>query len=106
MYVISRKKLREFEVRFPEAGASLTAWRQIAEKSQWNSLVDAKREWGPSTDYVNGLTVFNISGNKYRLIAFVDYQAQVVLIRAVLTHRQYDTGDWKNDKYYRDPRRN
>jgi len=56
-----------------------------------------------SGDHVASLfyfTVFNISGNSYRLIALIDYQYKEVYIRHVLTHTEYDTQDWKNDPWY------
>jgi len=51
-----------------------------------------------SADYVDGLTVFNIGGNKYRLIAAIHYNRHKVFIRAVLTHAEYDRGEWKRRK--------
>lgn len=51
-----------------------------------------------SADYVGGLTVFDIGGNKYRLIASIHYNRRKVYIRAVLTHEQYDRGIWKRRK--------
>ena len=48
-----------------------------------------------SADYVNGLTVFNVGGNKYRLIAAIHYNRRKVFVRAVLTHPEYDRGQWK-----------
>ncbi len=51
-----------------------------------------------SADFVNGLTVFNIGGNKYRLIAAIHYNRRKVFIRAVLTHEEYDRGKWKRRK--------
>lgn len=54
----------------------------------------------PLADQVANLTVFNISGNKYRLIALVDYTYQKVFIRYILTHAEYDTDNWKKDSWY------
>ena len=51
-----------------------------------------------SADFVGGLTVFNIGGNKYRLIAAIHYNRRKVFIRAVLTHIEYDRGNWKRKK--------
>jgi len=50
---------------------------------------------------VSGLTVFNIGGNKYRLITYIDYQAKKVFIRHILPHIEYDTDNWKNDPWFR-----
>ena len=47
------------------------------------------------------LTVFDIGGSKYRLITFVDYRRQIVYIKHILTHKQYDKGDWKNEHHRR-----
>jgi mRNA interferase HigB len=58
------------------------------------------REVFSSADQVGNLTVFNIGGNKYRLIAFVDYTYQKVFIRHVMTHAEYDQDDWKKDNWY------
>jgi mRNA interferase HigB len=51
-----------------------------------------------SADYVDGLTIFNIGGNKYRLIAAIHYNRHKVFVRAALTHAEYDRGDWKRRK--------
>ena len=56
------------------------------------------RETFASADYVDGLTVFNIGGNKYRLIAVIHYNRRKVFIRALLTHAEYDRGHWKQKK--------
>ncbi|NJR74911.1 MAG: type II toxin-antitoxin system HigB family toxin [Scytonema sp. CRU_2_7] len=58
------------------------------------------RQLFPSADQVSHLTVFNIGGNNYRLIALVDYKYQKVFIRHVLTHAEYNKEDWKNDPWY------
>ena len=51
-----------------------------------------------SADYLDGLTIFDIGGNKYRLIAAIHYNRHKVFIRAVLTHAEYDHGNWKRRK--------
>lgn len=63
-------------------------------QENFNSITEV-REIFPTTDKVGKLTVFNIGGNKIRLIAAIHYNRQKVYIRAVLTHRQYDNGNWK-----------
>jgi mRNA interferase HigB len=50
---------------------------------------------------VDKLTVFNIGGNKYRLVTYIDYPAELVFIRSILTHEEYSTGRWKNDPWNR-----
>jgi len=64
------------------------------ESNRFNHLVDLKKTFG-SADQVEPHTVFNISGNKYRLIATVDYSLQSVAVECVLTHAEYDEGRWR-----------
>jgi len=94
MHVISRKRLLEFGIRHPDAVSPLDAWYRLAKVARWRSFVEL-REQIPSADLVGRLIVFNIKGNSYRLIAEVFFDAGVVLLRAVLTHADYDRGGWK-----------
>lgn len=94
MHVISRKPLDEFIRRQPQAKSSLNTWWEVAEKADWRTIGQVKESWG-SADYVQGFTVFNISGNKYRLITRIDYERKRVYIREVLTHADYSRGRWK-----------
>lgn len=61
------------------------------------------RQLFPSADLVGNFTVFNISGNNYRLITYIDYQAQIIFIRDVLIHADYDKENWKNDNWFNNP---
>lgn len=99
MHVISPKKLREFWRTHPQARESLRAWLVVASAADWQTFV-ALRERFPSADLVGRLTVFNISGNNFRLIVRVEYQLQKIYIRHVLTHADYDKEHWKNDPWY------
>lgn len=94
MHIISRKKLLEAGNKHSVLKEPLDAWFRIAKKATWKSLVDARQDF-PTADLVGKLTVFNIKGNTYRLIGEIYYERQVVLIRDVLTHAEYDKGDWK-----------
>ena len=62
--------------------------------ARWKNPAALKLEFG-SADFVGDLTVFNVGGNKFRLIAYVDYRRQIVYIKHILTHQQYDKGEWK-----------
>jgi len=92
--VISYKKIREFSLRYRDADSALTAWYRTAKRSNWQNLTDAKRVY-PAADVVGRYTVFNIRGNKYRLIGRLVYRSQTLFIVAVLTHQEYDLGKWK-----------
>lgn len=95
MNTISRKKIREFVKLHPDSKSSLTAWYKIAWKAQWRNLAEVKQVY-PHADLVGNYTVFNIKGNHYRLIAEINYQFQQILIRAILTHEEYDDNKWKS----------
>jgi mRNA interferase HigB len=66
----------------------------ISSRASWRSLVEVRGTY-PHADLVGSVTVFNIAGNKYRLIARIQYASQAIYIRCVLTHAEYDKGDWK-----------
>jgi HTH-type transcriptional regulator/antitoxin HigA len=89
MRVISQRKLREFWSKHGDAQTSLILWYQRTIDAKWQNLADVRKVF-PSADLVGNLTVFNIGGNKYRLITFIDYESQIVFTRNVLTHAEYD----------------
>jgi mRNA interferase HigB len=94
VHVIKRGTLEEFWRRYPDAKASLESWFSVARTAKWETPAQMKQVY-PSADLVGRRTVFNISGNKYRLIARVNFQAQRIFVLHILTHAQYDEGGWK-----------
>lgn len=96
MHIISKKKLREFWERHPKAQSPLESWFQIAKKAEWESFADVRNTFNAS-DQVDRFTVFDIGGNKYRLIAVIHFNRGRLYVRHVLTHRDYDEGKWKDD---------
>ena len=94
MNVISYKRLRDFGLIRKDAAGPLKAWYTVAKKAHWKDLVAVKQVY-PSADLVGRYTVFNIKGNKYRLITRVVYRTQTLFIISVLTHEEYDLGKWK-----------
>jgi len=97
--VISLKPLRAFWERHPDAETPLRQWYRLATHATWQSLQQLRADL-PHADGVENkrrqtLTVFNIAGNKYRLIARIRYDYQLINVRAVLTHAEYDKGKWK-----------
>ena len=94
MRVISRRAIRIFAERFPDALEPLLHWASAAESSIWKTPGDVRFSFN-SADFVEDLTVFDIVGIKYRLIAYVYYRRGIVYIKAVLTHKEYDKGAWK-----------
>jgi mRNA interferase HigB len=100
MRVISLRLLREFWERHSDAEPWLRHWYKTATQATWRSLQEVRRDY-PHADGVPAntgelLTVFNCGGNKYRLVARIRYDYQLVNIRAVLTHTAYSQSKWKD----------
>ena len=70
-------------------------WYTIAKHARWQSLAEVRDDF-PHADVVGVLTVFNVGGNKYRLITAIKYRWQVVYVRHVLTHTEYSKERWKS----------
>jgi mRNA interferase HigB len=96
MHVISRRKLREFWAIHPDAEHPLCRWYEIACDAEWASFDEVRAVFGRRVDRVGDLFVFDIGGNKYRLIAAIHFNRGKVFVRYVLTHAEYDRGDWKD----------
>ena len=96
MHLISRKTLRTFWQLHPDSKTALLRWTKIIEQNNFDSFVDLRKTF-PSADMVDNLIVFNIGGNKYRLITSIHFNRHKVYVRYVLTHAEYDKGDWSND---------
>ena len=94
MHVITRKRLNEFAERFPETNNALADWYALMKRNNFDSIAEV-REVFASADKVGKLTIFNIGGNKVRLIAAIHYNRRKIYIRAVLTHKEYDEGKWR-----------
>jgi mRNA interferase HigB len=94
MHVIAKPALVIFWNRHPDSRASLMVWCKVVQQSEFKNFGELRKIFA-SADHVKGLTVFNISGNKYRLIAAVHYNRGKVYIRHILTHAEYDLGKWK-----------
>jgi len=73
---------------------SLSNWLGIKRKAKWGNFTELRRDFG-SADQVGRRTVFNIAGNKYRLIARVNYRTQRVFILHIMSHDEYSKGNWE-----------
>lgn len=93
MRIISRRTLREFWVKYPDAEQSLRAWYANAKQANWQTPTDIKRDYRNASFIANNRVVFNIKGNQYRLIVAVKYEYSIVYIRFVGTHQAYDKVD-------------
>jgi mRNA interferase HigB len=99
MRIITKRRLTDFYKQHADAKSSLLAWHKNTSAATWQNLVELKAAF-PSADLVSNFTVFNIGENKYRLIAFIDYEDGIVFIRHILTHAEYDEDSWKDDDWY------
>ena len=105
MNVISRKKLRQFYEALPARrrhAEAFEGWFKLTRKASWQNFRDVKALFG-QTDVARDpsskrtATIFDIGGNKYRVITLIDYARQTVFISHVLEHKEYDKHHWKDD---------
>ena len=95
MKIISNSALRTFAGQHPQAQGPLQGWRRVIEKNRFDTWAALKAAFN-TVDKVGDLVVFNVGGNKYRLITHIRFEKQIVYIKAVLTHTEYDRGAWKS----------
>lgn len=96
MHVISKKRLREFWQNHGDAERDLVAWFKVARKARWHRIADVRVPFRHA-DQVGRCIVFNIRGNRYRLIVRVTRNWRRIYVRHVLTHKDYDRETWKAD---------
>ncbi|MGB5712941.1 MAG: type II toxin-antitoxin system HigB family toxin [Waterburya sp.] len=99
MRVISRKILRDYCQSHGSVCDALYDWYRVASKARWQNLTEVQATY-KTAEAVGNFTVFNIKGNRYRLIVDIIYEQQRIYIKYVLTHAEYDKNRWKNDPYY------
>jgi mRNA interferase HigB len=94
LHIISRKRPKQAATRYADLEAPLDVWFRIVKRASWQNLSDVRKTFA-SADLVNRWTVFNVKGNRYRLITEINYRSQRVYILHVLTHAEYDQEGWK-----------
>jgi mRNA interferase HigB len=92
--VVSHKAIRAFCEAHREAVSSLGHWYRVARRATWANYVEVKQTFN-AADFVSHYVVFDIGGNKYRLIAEINFSKRVLFIWGILTHREYDKGVWR-----------
>jgi mRNA interferase HigB len=97
MRIIAFKTLREFyeKPKYSDSETSLRAWYHDAKIAGWKNSNELKKQYKNASIVGEGRVVFNIKGNDYRLIVAIDYEFQVIFIRFIGTHKQYDNIDAK-----------
>ena len=93
MRVIAVSTLRAFWERYPDAEQSLKAWYEEATSANWNQPADIKAQYRSASVLKNRRVVFSIKGNDYRLIVAIAYKLQIVYVKFVGTHKEYDAVD-------------
>ncbi len=94
MRLVGRDRIERFVRKHSDSGSSLRRWVQVVEANDFRQFAELKETFA-SADYVRPYTLFNISGNKYRLVALVDYGLRMVSVEAVVKHEEYDEQSWR-----------
>ena len=94
MRIISKVVIREFSKKHASALEPLMHWYRVTKRARWSNLADVRVDF-PHADLVGKYTVFNVAGNKYRLIASIKYRWQVIYLRHILKHAEYEKEKWK-----------
>jgi mRNA interferase HigB len=95
--VISYRTLREFAGKHSDSLEPLKTWHKIASKAAWSDITDVTAIY-PHADAVGKCTVFNIGGNDFRLVVQIDYEAQLIYVKKVMTHAEYGRNNGKGWK--------
>lgn len=91
MQIVAKKRLRQFWEKQPQAKTAVKAWYAVVAKVIWKKPADIKATFGTAVDFIaDNRVVFDISGNKYRLVAHISYEYKAVLIKFIGTHAEYD----------------
>ena len=94
MRVISKKPLRDFWQHHPEAKSVLEEWFRKASELAATTFPAVRQTFG-SADYVDGFTIFDVGGNRYRIVVVIHYDKQRMYVRQVMTHAEYDRNHWR-----------
>ena len=94
MRVLGTEVLGKAKKTHRDLTSSVATWLMIAREAKWKNLNEVRLTWR-NTDCVRGKTIFNIKGNRYRLIAIVNYASQTIVLSTLLTHDEYSRGEWR-----------
>ncbi len=100
MRIITETTLKQAYQKYPDAESGIRAWKKLVKEHKWDCFTDVKNTSLFAPDKVKNLVVFNIGGNKYRLITCIDYRNKKIYIRNFLSHNEYDTNKWQNDEWF------
>ncbi|ADE13018.1 type II toxin-antitoxin system HigB family toxin [Sideroxydans lithotrophicus] len=94
MHIITHRRIVTAQQEHPQCASALEQWYRLCKKAEWRNFSELRKLF-PSTDKVGDVFVFDIGGNKLRLIAAIHFNTGRVFVRAVLPHKEYDQGGWK-----------
>ena len=94
MKPMDRRRLRGYIAEHADAGPALTSWWLTVQAATWKDFSSVRQTYG-SASYVDPYTVFNIKGNDYRLVTYIDYERGLVVMKWFGTHAEYDKGRWE-----------
>jgi len=92
--IISERRVRDFGEKYSDARLALANWQRAVRAARWRTQADVRAHFNDS-DLVGEKTVFNIAKNRYRLVAYINFGAQIVYIKEILSQREYSKGQWK-----------
>jgi len=92
MRLLGEPLIEEFKNAYPQSGKALSRWAAVVRAAEWRSFIDVKKTFN-SADCVAPHVIFDLGGNKFRLSVIIDFEESVVIVRAVMTHKEYD--QWK-----------
>lgn len=94
MHIITQKRVWEAKIKFPESRTALDGWYRLVKRNSFNNFAELKGCFN-SVDKVKNFYVFDIGGNKLRVIAIIHFQREKLYVKAILTHQEYDRENWK-----------
>jgi mRNA interferase HigB len=94
VHVISKSAWREAVAADHSLEGPISEWYKVAKNATWASLVEVRQVYSHA-DFVDPYTVFNIKGNTYSLVVKIEYRYQLIFVKHLLTHEDYNKGEWK-----------
>jgi mRNA interferase HigB len=94
MHVVSHKAIRNFCEEHPQARSAMDRWYRVAKQAAWSSFARVRRTFN-TADLVAPHVVFDVGGNKYRIVAEMNFSRRVLFVRGIMTHGEYEKGAWK-----------
>jgi len=94
MHVVSHKAIRIFCEGHPQARSAMDHWYRVAKQAVWSSFADVKQTFN-TADFVAPHVVFDVGGNKYRILAEMNFMRGVLFVRGIMTHKEYEKGAWR-----------